>query len=1037
MIKAYEIKITGIDRTIKSLADLKEAQKAVNREMDNVAIGSRRYEELKRASIELKATQTLLRRDVAGAASEVAKSAKVAGAAEGSYVKLKARLKQLEEEYFRLGNSAEHAKRKLEISDEVKRLRAEIDKLRKELGRDGIEGAFVKSLTNTKVKIADLATLLTSGAIIGALRFFGNAVRSIFTGSIEGANKQQKAQEALLVSLKGNIEAYESLVKLAGEFQSKTIVGDEQILQIEALAINMGVTEDRMSDFITAVLNVQTVTDADFISTAKNVAKTFAGMRGELGELIPQLSTLSKEELKAGKAVDLLNALFAGQAEAAAKVGTGPLKQVQNLLGDLGEQIGGLALDVFNFFSGGIKDGVNSAISAMKRLRESTGVIVAGISASFFALKESFKTVVTDIKIGANKIKQAYHLLAFSLLGGAEHLTKATEAQQRISELIGDRGINTADAFRKKYKEVTEQFSQFSEEQERAREELKKYKDLLDKLPKGDKTRVEQLQKQQKALNDSILNAIATGQDYEEQIKRLVKVSNELKDAQLEMQKALSEAQGGTLEALKQQISIIDQQIAQTVDAQELSNLLEQKTILEQGLAEAERRIKELRQQVISGADLSELSPADAEARIRAAGNIRAANAIALFDDEKQLNNELARIKFETEKQLLEYKLSNAVKGSEEEANLIRQLAELEKSEAERVKQAKISSIESDVNKERDLKIAGAISVFDKEKELNNAIAEIKFNAEKQLLEAKIANAKKGSEEEAALIRQLAELELAEANRVAEEKKKLEEGFREAGLNIAQSSLATIFEMDKKESEDALNSRLSAIEEEYNARINAASENAAFAKYLEKEKEKELLKAQAEAAKEKKRIAKSEAIINAALAAVKTYANLGYPAAIPFVIALAATTAIQIAKIDAQKFASGGYTGKGLPYTDETGHRVAGVVHAGEYVVPNRVLRTKEGAALTKRLEELRVRAGLGSYSIPNSYATGGFVTAPSQGTAIIYAKAEFDEEQVAEIAAAVAVGSRVGSERGISKAGESAVVSLSREKSLTENIQR
>ena len=41
-----------------------------------------------------------------------------------------------------------------------------------------------------------------------------------------------------------------------------------------------------------------------------------------------------------------------------------------------------------------------------------------------------------------------------------------------------------------------------------------------------------------------------------------------------------------------------------------------------------------------------------------------------------------------------------------------------------------------------------------------------------------------------------------------------------------------------------------------------------------------------------------------------------------------------------QKFAKGGYTGDGLGNPiDETGYRVAGVVHEGEYVIPKATRR--------------------------------------------------------------------------------------------------
>lgn len=69
-----------------------------------------------------------------------------------------------------------------------------------------------------------------------------------------------------------------------------------------------------------------------------------------------------------------------------------------------------------------------------------------------------------------------------------------------------------------------------------------------------------------------------------------------------------------------------------------------------------------------------------------------------------------------------------------------------------------------------------------------------------------------------------------------------------------------------------------------------------------------------------------------------------------------------IRSIDAQKFAFGGYTGPGFASPDETGHRPAGIVHAGEWVAPAWMVQ-QYGASITA-MERIRQRG----------FATGGFV---------------------------------------------------------------
>ncbi|MGB0521434.1 MAG: phage tail tape measure protein [Flammeovirgaceae bacterium] len=77
-----------------------------------------------------------------------------------------------------------------------------------------------------------------------------------------------------------------------------------------------------------------------------------------------------------------------------------------------------------------------------------------------------------------------------------------------------------------------------------------------------------------------------------------------------------------------------------------------------------------------------------------------------------------------------------------------------------------------------------------------------------------------------------------------------------------------------------------------------------------------------------------------------------------------------------RRLATGGFTGEGLPFTDETGHRPAGIVHDGEYVVPKWLLKDNQYVAdQVALIEALRLRRG---------FAQGGAVSntpAPKHNT--------------------------------------------------------
>ena len=122
--------------------------------------------------------------------------------------------------------------------------------------------------------------------------------------------------------------------------------GDEATIQQMAFLGSIGMTEEQISKIIPVAMDLATATGMTLESAVRNTAKTFSGLAGELGELVPQLRDLTAEEMKAGKAVEVMADLFGGQATAATDTLEGKIAQFNNSLGDLGEQMGEMLLPV-------------------------------------------------------------------------------------------------------------------------------------------------------------------------------------------------------------------------------------------------------------------------------------------------------------------------------------------------------------------------------------------------------------------------------------------------------------------------------------------------------------------------------------------------------------------------------------------------------------------------------------------------------------------------------------------------------------------
>lgn len=207
--------------------------------------------------------------------------------------------------------------------------------------------------------------------------------------SVKAFDTQAKAEAQLRTALQGNETAFNNLKDAAEEFQEVSLFGDEEIIAQQAYLASLGMTEDKINDVIRASMDLAAGTGQTLEFGVKNLAKTFSGLTGELGESIPALKELTTEQLKAGEAVNVVADAFRGQAKAAAEAGTGGLKQLQNTIGDLMEDIGQMLMPVVKDLIDKIQIGVDKFKSLSDEQKQNAlqiGLLVAAIGPAVYVL---------------------------------------------------------------------------------------------------------------------------------------------------------------------------------------------------------------------------------------------------------------------------------------------------------------------------------------------------------------------------------------------------------------------------------------------------------------------------------------------------------------------------------------------------------------------------------------------------------------------------------------------------------------------------
>jgi hypothetical protein len=183
-------------------------------------------------------------------------------------------------------------------------------------------------------------------------------------------------------------------------------------------------------------------------------------------------------------------------------------------------------------------------------------------------------------------------------------------------------------------------------------------------------------------------------------------------------------------------------------------------------------------------------------------------------------------------------------------------------------------------------KFANAEIVDDKER-TNQELLQLQA----ELSDGNLAVLKKGLDDEKAAKEQAIQDEI--------DKKKQ---IRDAAIDAAESIAGAILDVEKNRIESQKETAITALDEEYRKKLDAAQGNNVLQEKLQKELDAKKLAIEKKAAKQRQDLAIKEAIVQGALAVIKALATSNFAAA----IAAGVATIAQIAVIKSQKFAKGG-----------------------------------------------------------------------------------------------------------------------------------
>ena len=422
------------------------------------------------------------------------------------------------------------------------------------IGADSYE--FQQKAKEVEKGLAGLEKKLTNVGKTLSMRLTAPLV-ALGAVSLKNADVQQQAESRLLNALKGRSDVQQRLLTQASELQSRSVLGDEVIIGQQAYLASLGMTEEQIGKVIEASAQLSAATGMTLESAVKNLAKTFGGLTGELGESIPKLKEFTTEQLKNGEAVDFILQNYKGFAETAAKEGLGAVKQLKNAWGDFTEQIGAVMIPAVNTLAKALSK-VVAALQSMSPLTKKVIVAIGGVAASIAPLSLAIGGVIKTLPMmasGFTALLSPVGLVVAAILALGAAFVYAKNKQAELLESMTNEfeglSLRTLESRLKENRRL----QAVNENEELWSSTRSVASNVTYALNKGDRKR--QLQMEEQALQEAIRRTKKAIDDKARAEREAAEISKQMEDA-LKGVSGQTQEQGGLINDLKNQIAALE-----------------------------------------------------------------------------------------------------------------------------------------------------------------------------------------------------------------------------------------------------------------------------------------------------------------------------------------------------------------------------------------------------------------------------------------------------------------------------------------------
>ena len=275
--------------------------------------------------------------------------------------------------------------------------------------KEGLDGAKKDLLgfEDAATKVGKtIQNALTVTAITMGLRKLGEAAFDCY----KEFGEMDRRMQQLKIALDGNEASFDKNVALIEKMSRMTLASKDEVENLVTELASLGKSDKDIEAITTAAVNLSNITGKDLNASFTLLNATYAGTTGRLTQLLPEMGSLTKEQLAAGGATDLINEKFSvlSQTLAADNIPQ-KLKNLKTSFGDLKENIGELTAGVFSGFTSQLQsflDGLNNAFGQYKSFLSAKNALTAEDKGK--ALAEQRKYILEEQKAASLLYKKEF-----------------------------------------------------------------------------------------------------------------------------------------------------------------------------------------------------------------------------------------------------------------------------------------------------------------------------------------------------------------------------------------------------------------------------------------------------------------------------------------------------------------------------------------------------------------------------------------------------------------------------------------------------